>query len=387
MGKTLARYFRRELLSAFALGVGAFTLVLLLARILKVVDLLVNRGVSARQVLSVLSLLFPVFLELTLPMALLLAVVSTFCRLSSDGEIVALKAAGVSLVGMTLPALRFAVVCGLATGVLSWSLSPWARREMHRALYEIASTNLTAALREGTFYDDIPGFVVYAEEIAPPGNRLRGVVLVDDRKAGERHVFFAREGFLLRDAGKRRVLLRLEDGWVESGRPALGKFEETTFTTYETWISLDSGTPAASNRDPKALSASELGRAIVAGESGRSALVEWHRRASLPFACLAFVLVGVPLGIRTARGVRSHAFSVVLGLVLVYYLLWTAGQDLARKGWGPAWVGVWFADLSFLLAGALFLFSANRELFLRARPIAFGAVGRRTEGAVSPGWS
>jgi len=95
--KILDRYIVRELIVPFVLGLAVFTSILLIVRILKLVELVVNRGVPIGQVLRLFSYILPAFLEVTVPMALLLAILVAFGRLSSDSEIVALRAAGRSL--------------------------------------------------------------------------------------------------------------------------------------------------------------------------------------------------------------------------------------------------------------------------------------------------
>src|ERR1700687_2618651 len=106
--RTINRYILREISVPFALGLAVFTLILLIARILKLVEMVVNRGVPLLEVLKLFSYILPAFLEVTVPMALLLAVIVAFGRLSSDSEIVALKTSGVSLYQLTRPVAVFA---------------------------------------------------------------------------------------------------------------------------------------------------------------------------------------------------------------------------------------------------------------------------------------
>ena len=94
--KTLWRYIIAEILPPFFVGLLAFIFILLIVRILKLIDLVVTRGVPLVQVAKLLSLILPTFLELTVPMAFLLAILLGLGRLSHDQEILALKASGVS---------------------------------------------------------------------------------------------------------------------------------------------------------------------------------------------------------------------------------------------------------------------------------------------------
>jgi len=82
--KVLNRYIFREILVPFALGLGVFTFVLLLARLLRLIELVVNRGIPFTTVARVFLYLLPAFLEVTVPMAMLLAILVAFGRLSAD---------------------------------------------------------------------------------------------------------------------------------------------------------------------------------------------------------------------------------------------------------------------------------------------------------------
>jgi lipopolysaccharide export system permease protein len=129
--RTLNRYLLREIAIPFGLGLAIVTLILLIARILKLVELVVNRGAPAPGT-EALSYILPAFLELTVPMALLLAVLVALGRLSSDSELIALNASGVSLYQLLAPVAAFAAAvrrqprcrCTHARGATRCSAAP-----------------------------------------------------------------------------------------------------------------------------------------------------------------------------------------------------------------------------------------------------------------------
>jgi LPS export ABC transporter permease LptG len=77
----------------------------------------------------------------------------------------------------------------------------------------------------------------------------------------------------------------------------------------------------------------------------RSAIVEAHRRLALPFASLVFALLALPLGVSRVRSGKGAGFALSLGIVLAYWLIFTAGSDQARDGRVPAIVGIWGANI------------------------------------------
>ena len=86
MKRTLTLYLSSEVLPPFLFGLMTFTLILLVGRILKLVELVVNRGVPMLQIAKLFALILPTFLEMTVPMALLLGVFLGLGRLSSAGR-------------------------------------------------------------------------------------------------------------------------------------------------------------------------------------------------------------------------------------------------------------------------------------------------------------
>src|SRR5579864_1856450 len=115
--RIIDRYVAREILGPFALGVGLLTFALVTGRLLKLTEMVVNHGVTLRDVLRLMGFIMPAFLELTFPMAVLLGVLIGFGRMSGDRELIAARACGVSLYRLAVPVLMVAL--------LVWALSTW----------------------------------------------------------------------------------------------------------------------------------------------------------------------------------------------------------------------------------------------------------------------
>ena len=115
----LSRYLLGDLIPSFGVGLLAFTVVLLMEKVMRIVDWIVRQGVSVAAVLKIFGCLLPSFFVFTLPMALLLSVLLTFSRIQSDNEMYALKACGVSLYRLLPPVYAF----GLFVSALSLFLT------------------------------------------------------------------------------------------------------------------------------------------------------------------------------------------------------------------------------------------------------------------------
>jgi lipopolysaccharide export system permease protein len=391
MGSTLRRYFLREVAVPFLLGIGVFTFILLIARMLKLVELVVNRSVPILEIAKLFAYILPTFLEVTVPMALLLAVLLSFGRLSADSEIIALKTSGISLYQMVVPVGAFTVLVTILALLLAIYARPWGNSNLKASLYEIAKTRASAGLRERVFNDDFAGLVIYVEHVEPPGDRLEGILIADGRDPNQRNTVLAKNGFLVSNEEAHSVTLRLLDGSIHTFLPGEKSYHKTDFTTYDVSLNLAIALARFSQRekDAQEMNLTELRKAIAersaAGRSVNSELIELHRKFSLPFACLVFGLVGVPLGVQPVRAVRSRSFSVSLALIFLYYLLLTAGEATAEKGVLPAVVALWIPNVVFAVLGIGLFVSAAQERSLNFRgPLArWNPWARTTDPTVS----
>lgn len=367
MGKIVHRYIFRELLVPFLFGLSVFTFVLLIARLLRLIELVVNRGVPATSILKLFAYIMPAFLEVTVPMAMLLAIIVAFGRLSADYEMVAFRSSGLSLYQLMAPVVIFVLLATVATAALTLFARPWGNRSLRSSLFEIARTRASAGIRPQVFNDDFPGLVIYTEEIDPVSDVLRHVLISDDRDERQRNRIFAREGVMVSDPAAETVTLRLRDGFIQTTDARRGTEYQTEFATYD--VSLDLRRALAGDRererDPKEMPLGELRRAIAAkaaaGEPHGLESAEYHRRFSLPFACIVFGLAAVPLGIQPARGVRSRGFAVSVVLIFLYYILLSGGQALAEQRILPAALGLWLPNLAFVILGSYLFRQAARE--------------------------
>jgi lipopolysaccharide export system permease protein len=372
--KVLHRYVFAEILVPFALGLGVFTFVLLLARLLKLIELVVNRGIPATTVARVFLYLLPAFLEVTVPMAMLLAILIAFGRLSADSEITALRSSGVSLYQLMPPVATFVLIVTIATAGLAWYGRPWGNRALRTAMWDMARTRATAGLKPQVFNDEFPGLIIYAEQIDTTADQLERVLISDERDPQQQNTVFARSGYMISDTERETVTLRLLDGTIHTTDVAAGASYQTEFRSYDVNLDLRASL-ADANRpsdDPNELTIDQLGRAIDAkraeGISATAELVEYHRKFAIPFACIVFGLIAMPLGVQPARAVRSRGFAVSLVVIFTYYMLLSTGQGFAEQGRVPPIVGLWLPNVVLGALGLAFLRRAGRE-----RPLVEGS--------------
>lgn len=370
MGHTLERYLLREVSRAFLAAVGLAVSVLFVLRIVEFVDLAFARGVPPRLVGALAAFIVPSYLEIALPMGALLAVVVVFARLGSDGELLAMRAAGLALRQLARPLVAFSVAVALLSLVLGVWARPWANRGIEATTYRMARTRLTASLREGVFNTWFGGVILFVDELDSKTGFMRNVMLAEEREEFGRKTIFASDGLVESNEDARTAYLRLRNGSLLTYH-ASGKYhDKTDFDSMELNLDLvEDGDLDVMDNGPASMSLARLLEErrlrLERGESAIEETIELHRKLVLPAAALLLPFIGVPLGAVGRRGVKSRGLLLSTIVVLAYYLSLTGAVTIAREQLVPAPVAMWLPDV--LLAVLAFV------LFRRAsgeRPLA-----------------
>jgi lipopolysaccharide export system permease protein len=208
------RYVVREIAAPLLLGVVLLTFALVTGRLLKLTEMVVNRGVSLRDVLAIVGYILPSFFELTFPMAVLLGVLLGFGRMSAERELIAARACGISLYRLAIPVLAIGVVVWMLSSWFAFSVRPWANHSLSGLLYRLSRTRTTAGLKEKVFNRTFPGIVLYVDHISASDGTLHGVMISDDRNRGQQSTIIAHNGIVLPDKQNHTVTLRLYQGSI-----------------------------------------------------------------------------------------------------------------------------------------------------------------------------
>ncbi|HET9492548.1 MAG TPA: LPS export ABC transporter permease LptG [Methylomirabilota bacterium] len=376
----LDRYLLRELIAPFALGVTLFTFFLIIDRLYQLTELVITKGVPFHLVLQLLVFMLPSFLAYTLPMALLVAVLLAGARMAADLEIVACKAAGLSLWRLFRPVLVAGLLVSLAGAGLTLYLTPAANRLFQQQLFVILQSRAVSALTERVFNTSFSDVMIYVEEISASQVGLRGVIVSDERDPSVSRIITAREGRLIPDEPQRRITLRLIDGAVNEadvvpaspqaagGAAGPKRYRYTAFAIYDMTLSLESSLKGIGRleKPERDLGTAALRERIAAlSQDPQSRMVfetELHKRQALPVAALVFALVAFPLAVRSHRGGRSVAFIATLGILLFYYLTLTSLESLALRQGMPLGLAIWAPNILLAAIGTVMMVVTAREL-------------------------
>jgi lipopolysaccharide export system permease protein len=366
MKKTTYLYIFREVLPVFFIGLMIFTVILLMDKIIRLIELIVSRGGGIGNTLMLFLFISPSFLILTIPMSVLLATLLSFGRLSSDSEITAFKASGMSLYQLFIPIFVFSVLAYLLTSFLVFYGLPWGNRGFRSTLYLISQSKADIEIKERVFNDAFDGLVVYVDKVPIQGKRMDGILIYDERDKGKFSTIFAKDGYLVKNPKSQEVILRLHGGDIHRLEPQTNTFQKVQFDTYDLKLELAKALFAIGNKlKEHEMSIGDLKTKIEEmkkrGEDTTSQKVELHKRYAIPFSCIVFGLMGLPLGIQPRRSGRSHGFVFSILILLAYYTSLIAFEFLAVQKMLPAYLAGWAPNLLFGSLGLYLLIKAANE--------------------------
>jgi lipopolysaccharide export system permease protein len=360
-GRTLYAYLIREMMFPAAFTLGGLTLLVLTESLLKLSDLLINRGLGGGVVAAIAFYeAVPLAAEM-LPFAVLVGTLVALGRLSADNEIVALEACGVSARRLHGPVFASAAALTVVGIGLAAFAAPWADRALDTTLADISREHPGATMRAGVLHR-FGEWRLQAREVSGTGDRMRGVVLWTP-EIGE--TVFAERGALDPDpTGPTRITM-------ENAMLVLTSGEDLHSLRFDTMSTLlpesESIVPAKHRSALAAATFRELNTTgwgtDANGEDARAARVEMHRRFARPLATLFFGLLVMPIFL--SRGASSRASGGLMGLVatVLYYGLVQAANGLL-KGGGNVALAIWLPDAILAVVGSLlFLWLGRASVF------------------------
>ncbi|MCL6622020.1 MAG: LPS export ABC transporter permease LptF [Syntrophobacterales bacterium] len=373
MPRILYRYLLTEILHPFVVSLFAFTTIVFSGRLMRLVQLIVVKGIGLGDILRACVYLLPYLLIFTLPMAGTVGIMLALMRLTVDHEIIALKVSGLSYRQLLAPLLAFSLAVAALTLVLTVYGAPWARRQTQALLSDVVRRRADLGIQEQVFNTEFKGLVIYASRVVAVGQQLEGIFLYDSRDRDNPQTVYARQGMLAYDPGTGSLLLKLHDGVIIRWDPAGHRRHTVDFTSYT--LPLPLGGDQAPGRSEAEMSVKDLRRALARHAPGSEpynrAAVELGQRFALPAGALILCLLAVPLGLSPVQHGRTWGLVVGLGVFLTYYIIFTASWRLAVQAQLSPFLAPWSANVLFAVV-ALYLWRRT----VQERPLLPGSRGR-----------
>ncbi|HEV3272390.1 MAG TPA: LptF/LptG family permease [Candidatus Methylacidiphilales bacterium] len=361
-------YIFKEIIVLTAAIIGVLTFLLMAVTMFRVLPLFMYSDLPMWLAAKLMFLGVPLLLTLTIPAGLLAGVMIVFGRMSSDRELLALKAAGIGLAPIVAPVIIMAVFLSAVDYWLVAYVVPECQKESSGMKHEIVTNNPMALLSPEEVVDKIPGFKIYFSKWdgttlddvylwqLDNGSRLTGSIRADHAtiKLDMEHqqlvmtFLHEREENYPRDGDAMKVS---PGGHGEQAPMAipLNSFYEIVQRKLA-WMTLP-----------------EIEDIIIAmqtaptGEPASPYLTELQARISFSITTFTFIVVGIPLAIQTQRRETFFGIIVTFAIVLIYYVLGQIGHGLkAQAGLYPELI-IWAPNILFQAVGAYLFYRANQK--------------------------
>jgi len=345
-------------------------------QLFKMLNKILGKGIPVSTILEFFALNLAWILALAVPMAVLIATLSTFGRMSGDNEITALRASGVSPIQLMIPAIFWAL---LITIWVAWFnnyvLPDWNHRTKLLQI-DISRKKPTFMLEPNIYNFDIPNYVLHSQQVDQENATLYDVTIYDEHVPSKRSTIAAKKGRLEFVPIQEAIILTLLDGEIH--RPSMDednpngyehtRFDSALFRLKRPGMSFKRKQEGW--KGDRELSVQQLLERIdqIADKTDPYSIkrvsqyqVEIHKKFSIPVACLVFILIGAPLGIMSQKGGIGVSGSVSLLFFSIYWMFLGGGEDLAdRSKLSPA-LSMWLANIVFTIVGFWMIWLAQRS--------------------------
>jgi lipopolysaccharide export system permease protein len=365
-----------------------FIFIIMAARMMDIIDLMVNQGISANGLAKMIMSMLPQIVLFSLPAACLMSAMLSFIRLASDNEIIALNASGVSLFQMLPPVIFFSLVSYIAAGLMAIYGVPWGNRYYQDSKQMLTKSKTSLTPPERIFYNEIDNFVFYVNS-SSTREGMKDIFIVDKSNKKLTTTIVAESGMIVTGTTPNTYNLHLNNGTsftsymtakapgastdpvVEKASEAeknpvaneieSGKVSVMTFPTLDYPIALGDieSDIASREKKPKEMYLREL-RSRLREEgiepSKRNEMgIKLYEMFSIPLAIFILGIIGAYLGSHVRARGRTAGIIVSLIIFLIYYISLMGSRYLCEMGVVAPAIGVWSPVLLLLIISLFFL--------------------------------
>jgi lipopolysaccharide export system permease protein len=360
---TIDFYILSEVLTPFLGGIVFFLFIFLMFQALRLAEFFIVHGVGGGILLKLTGLMVMTFIPTALPIAFLIAVLMGYGRLSSDSELVAMKANGFSLFRLATPVLVMALAVVSLSAMLNLEWVPWSQRNFKTTLVKVSNTKIVSSINEGTFTPGFFDLLLFADKVDTKTNRLTHVFIYDETDPKNPRVVVAKTGEIIPVKTKEDLsaaaVLNLFNGSIHRNDEVENTYQLMNFSEYRDFLKIDEGADTTVLK-PEFLSLHELRTRIRATDDKTYAGREWRgefwRRITIAVTPILFVFLGIGFGTVRTRAVRAGALLVAIVTLTLYYgLQVTSMMALQRILVIPPWAIMELPNFGILL-GAIYGF-------------------------------
>ena len=447
----LWRYILKEHIGPFVFAMSVITLVFLMNLVFRELGRILSKGLGFKLILEFFFLNMAWIIALAVPMAVLVATLMAFGRLSGDSEIIAMKAGGVSIIKIILPV--FVASIGLAVFLIWFNnhVLPDFNHRTRLLASDIARKRPTVNLEAGVVMKDIPDINILVQGLKEVGDTsyVESVFIEDNRDQQKSKYIFSKSGkiyantqsgYLIMELydgemheldltkmekytrlvfpqqrlairipgmslerssseyrGDREKSAQMMEGEIRENVQLINKRHERTYSLIDSYFNRHLPFSSKTGEDKPILRnisrkntlikptnkiqylnelrqdninlkkqlLAEINMVNNLDRTNYALSVEVHKKYSIPFACIVFVLVGAPLGIMARRGNMAVAGGISFGFFLLYWASLIAGEELADNQFITPFMAMWLANIVVGIGGIyLVIYSIHESTFI-----------------------
>jgi lipopolysaccharide export system permease protein len=318
--------------------------------VVKIADLLLNRGVDFFELMKFLVLIIPQMLIFTLPTSVLTSILLVFGDFAEHNEIIAMRAHGVNPFRVMMPVIIVGLLLSIVVLILSDQIVPRYSFASRKVLKSLFIKDPFAYLKPGVPATLENGYVFLAREVGK--NELKQVTVYQPQEDKPTRTILAERCEIVRLPKEAKIKVRLYNGTIDEPDEDETKiFNKLDFRIYELPI-LDLENISTLGKKTKELTIDQLVQKLRGGklspEKKRDYSIEIHKKVSFSFGCLVFTILGLPIAMITRRGNMLISFGLAIMVLTIYYVMYSWAQAVSMQGLLPPYVALWIPF--FLLA-------------------------------------
>jgi lipopolysaccharide export system permease protein len=346
IGLLIPTYLIRTILPYFVFSWLLLSVILFVQQAGRFADIFFNVNLPAMLVWQLMIALIPNVIAFTCPMAVLVGTVIGLAKMQGDSELVAIRAAGVGNLQLTLPILLLGAALSGFAFLVNLEGVPLAARLVRQVAIKSAIQKLESPIEPGVFNNEIAGYTVYVRSGDITSGQWQDIfVYHEDPAAGTVRLITSKQGRV--DVTGQTSELVLENASVTTFPSDASPGKYVTENIGDVRLSIKTKRSemieklASSQGTPEELGLSELAEyaATKEGADRVEAQILWQRRLLLSITPFIFCLLGSAMMLRTNRGGRGFGTFLALSVLVVYYLISFLGEQMARVGNIPVLAG------------------------------------------------
>ncbi len=362
--KLLYSYLAAEMLAPFFASFLIIICVFFLVRLIPFLNFVLELNIGLADFLRLFSYLFPHIFLYAIPMASMMGVTIAFARLSSDSEMLAFKASGISMYQIIPPVVIVTSLIALLTSYFSIRVIPSTEVAMKQLTYQLIKEKIDRGIKPHTFTEALGDVVVFVDKIDRITGGWSDVWVSDMRGVDNPVITMAETGEMISNVDDMMVSIILRNGSLHRSN-----FESSQIVQFENYIiNIPLNPPktkATRIKRRSVLSLSELRQEAEKMDDNsrnkRKYLIEFHKRLVLPAGCLLISLIGLPLGLQAKPGRKAIGIQAGLAIFVLYYIFFTMGKSTAEDGTFPVPVSMWTPNLVFFILAVFWIYRVSNE--------------------------